>query len=195
MNGGGRLNKTTLAAALAVDPDQEFLLFWGHQKSPDGRLTKRCFSQWWESPFCLGDRLFRTAEHYMMVRKAELFDDQDAVSAILAAPTPKEAKALGRKIRGFSETVWLDHREEIVFMGNFEKFSQNESLQKFLLDTRNAILVEASPVDSIWGIGLAGDDQNARNPAAWPGLNLLGFTLMNVREALRQRTQRINETI
>lgn len=189
MNFGDRFNKTTLAAALTADPIQEFLFFWGHQKSKDGQLTKSCFSQWWESPFRIGDRYFRTAEHYMMVRKAELFDDQDAVSAILAASTPKDAKALGRKIRGFSDAVWLDLREEIVFTGNFEKFSQDEMLRKFLLDTRDAILVEASPVDSIWGIGLAEDNPDARNPATWPGLNLLGFALMKVREELQRREQ------
>ena len=176
-----------LVASLAAGVRHEFLFFWGHRKAEDGCLTKSCFSQWWEAPFCMDGRQFRTAEHYMMTRKAELFGDHETAALVLAAETPKAAKALGRKVRGFSEDAWLAHREEIVFTGNMEKFSQNADLREFLLGTRDAVLVEASPVDSVWGIGLAEADPKARNPAEWPGLNLLGFALTRVREKLRQR--------
>jgi ribA/ribD-fused uncharacterized protein len=162
----------------------EFTFFWGHQKAKTGELTKSCFSQWWDSPFQLGEHFYRTAEHYMMVHKALLFDDIKSSETILAAATPKEAKHLGRLIKGFDEKIWLQHREEIVYRANLAKFSQHKPLQTFLLDTGEEVLVEASPVDAIWGIGLAADDPKARNPALWPGLNLLGFALMRVRAEL-----------
>jgi len=136
----------------------------------------------------IGDERFLTAEHYMMVRKARLFDDAPCAAQILAASTPKDAKALGRKVKNYSEAVWLSHREEIVFTGNLAKFSQNPDLRAFLLATGNQILVEASPVDAIWGIGLAADDPRAKNPSEWPGLNLLGFALNSVREKLKSQS-------
>ena len=121
----------------------------------------------------------------MMVRKARLFGDEPAAKAILAAATPTEAKSLGRKVKGFVEETWLQHREEIVFSDNVAKFGQRTELKNFLLRTGDAILVETSPVDAIWGIGLAQDDALAASPASWRGLNLLGFALMKTREQLR----------
>lgn len=120
----------------------------------------------------------------MMVRKARLFGDEDAARLILHTASPNEAKKLGRKVRGFSDAVWIEHREEIVYTGNLAKFSQNRSLRSFLLATQDSILVEASPVDAIWGIGLAQDDPRAGEVSTWRGLNLLGFALTKVREHL-----------
>ena len=180
------LNRDALIAADAEGGIFEYQFFWGHRKSTDFGVTKSCFSQWYEASFRAHDELYRTAEHYMMVRKARLFGDEAAAKAILTAATPNDAKSLGRKVRGFAEPIWLSHREEIVFSGNVAKFSQRPELKKFLLSTGNTILVEASPVDDIWGIGLAGDDPLASAPASWRGLNLLGFALMKVRERLRQ---------
>jgi ribA/ribD-fused uncharacterized protein len=91
---------------------------------------------------------------------------------------------LGRSVVGFDEQLWQQHRYEIVLTGNIAKFAQNKELCTFLLNSKNRILVEASPVDSIWGIGLAADDPLAMNPAMWHGLNLLGFALMEVRSLL-----------
>lgn len=122
----------------------------------------------------------------MMTRKARLFGDENTARAILAATTPNEAKSLGRKVIGFSEQTWIGHREEIVFTGNLAKFGQRPDLKKFLVSTGAAVLVEASPVDDIWGIGLAQDDPLATSPASWPGLNLLGFALMKTRAHLLQ---------
>lgn len=185
MNASIPLDKVALLESERKGATHEFLFFWGHQKSKDGTLTRSCFSQWWHSPFSVDGRLFATAEHYMMVRKAELFGDAASAQLILSARTPKDAKALGRTVRGFSDELWLANRDEIVFTGNWHKFSQNPALKQVLLKTANAILVEASPVDAIWGIGLAEDHPKARQPADWPGLNLLGFALMKVREKLQ----------
>lgn len=103
---------------------------------------------------------------------------------ILAAKHPKQAKDFGRLIRGFQEDIWLKNRFNIVMRANQAKFSQNEELKKFLMQTKKRILVEASPVDKIWGIGMAADNKNVENPLYWKGLNLLGFALMAVRDEL-----------
>ena len=120
----------------------------------------------------------------MMAKKAELFNDLEMLEAIIAVKSPAEAKALGRNVKNFDATVWDEKRYEIVVEGNFHKFSQNEELKDFLLNTGSRTLVEASPVDKIWGIGLSADDVKAENPLRWNGLNLLGFALMEVRDQL-----------
>ena len=121
----------------------------------------------------------------MMAEKARLFGDQAALSMVLAATTPGAAKAAGRNVRGFDEEKWLAQRWDIVVRANRAKFSQNQALRTFLLNTGDRVLVEASPVDAIWGIGMAADDADAQHPAAWQGLNLLGFALMAVRSELQ----------
>jgi ribA/ribD-fused uncharacterized protein len=166
----------------------KFLLFWGHRPSKDRAISKTCFSQWFEAAFDVGAIRYPTAEHFMMAEKARLFNDNDALQRILLAPNPGAVKAIGREIRGFDDDKWVEHRWSIVVNANFFKFSQNESLRMFLLNTGDRVLVEASPVDCIWGIGLAADDPAAENPTAWKGLNLLGFALMQVRDQLRLQT-------
>lgn len=161
-----------------------YVFFWGHQKPKTG-VSKSCFSQWYESPFVDEQQTYLTAEHYMMAKKAELFSDNNALKVVLASKTPNEAKKAGRGIPGFDEDKWLQHRFEIVVSANFAKFSQNPELKEFLLNTGDSILVEASPVDAIWGIGLAADDPAASEPHNWQGQNLLGFALMRVRDQLK----------
>lgn len=165
----------------------EFTFFWGHQPAKSSGLTKSCFSQWWESEFTTNGCKFPTAEHYMMHRKALLFGDFTTAGAILTAATPRTAKDLGRKVHGYKEDTWRLHREEIVYTGNLLKFSQSPELKSFLLSTGDHVLVEASPVDTIWGIGLAAGTVESLEPASWPGLNLLGFALMKVRETLENK--------
>ena len=103
---------------------------------------------------------------------------------ILAAGHPKQAKDLGRGGAGFDERRWVEHRYRIVVAGNLGKFAQNADERAFLLRTGERVLVEASPVDAVWGIGLAADDPRALDPAAWLGQNLLGQALIEVRAAL-----------
>jgi ribA/ribD-fused uncharacterized protein len=181
------LNLTKEALMIAIDQGlaPEYLFFWGHQKAKDGSIIKSCLSQWWQSPFVVEGVNYATAEHYMMVEKARLFGDEGIIPSILHAETPKEAKALGRKISGFDNAVWLENRVPIVTSGNLAKFSQKAVLQRFLLETVDRVLVEASPVDAIWGIGLAEEEPQATIPSQWKGLNLLGFALMDVREQIR----------
>lgn len=163
----------------------KYLYFWGHRPSKDGTVTKSCFSQWFEISFEVDGVHYPSAEHFMMAEKARLFSDHDVLQRVLVATTPGAAKALGREISAFEESTWLAHRWQIVVAANYAKFSQNTKLREFLLNTADRVLVEASPVDRIWGIGLAADDPAAENPHEWDGLNLLGFALMQVREQLR----------
>lgn len=120
----------------------------------------------------------------MMWRKASLFGDHAAADRIAAAKSPKQAKELGRQVSGFDDTVWNVEKYDIVLAGSVVKFSQNPPLRDFLLRTEGKILVEASPVDRVWGIGLAADDPRTENPRLWRGDNLLGFALMETRDRL-----------
>jgi ribA/ribD-fused uncharacterized protein len=161
-----------------------FLLFWGHTPRADGRLSDACFSQWWASQFEIEGVTYKTAEHWMMASKARLFEDAEALEQILAADTPAKAKKLGRGVRGFDESRWKKERFEIVTRGSVAKFSSTPELRKYLLGTGNAILVEASPYDRVWGIGLSRDHSDARDPFKWQGSNLLGFALIRARAIL-----------
>ncbi|MEY8758208.1 NADAR family protein [Chryseobacterium tongliaoense] len=161
----------------------DFLFFWGHTIKDE--ITKSCFSQWFPSIFEENYLTYKTAEHYMMVKKARLFKDNATLIEILDSQTPKEAKDLGRKIKNFDHQLWEQQKYGIVKRGNFLKFSQNQDLKDFLLSTGDKILVEASPYDRIWGIGMLESDPKVENPAHWKGENLLGFALMEVRDELK----------
>ena len=166
----------------------EYLFFWGHRPNKDGSVGKGCFSQWFETAFTVDGTRYATAEHFMMAGKARLFGDDDTLQKILAAPTPDAAKRLGRRIKPFDEARWQQARFDIVVQGNEAKFRQHPALGAYLLDTGDRVLVEASPVDAVWGIGLAATDSKAADLAQWAGLNLLGFALMEVRSRLRAPT-------
>ncbi|MFI0512875.1 NADAR family protein [Streptomyces sp. WSLK1-5] len=163
----------------------KYLHFWGHRPRPDGRVGASCLSQWWPSPFVVDGVTYATAEHWMMAAKARLFDDPEAERRALAAGHPSQAKAAGRLVRSFDEQVWRRERFGIVVEGSVHKFSAHADLRAFLLNTGDRVLVEASPVDRVWGIGLAADDEAAGAPERWRGPNLLGFALMEARERLR----------
>ncbi|WP_240506399.1 NADAR family protein [Thermoactinospora rubra] len=165
-----------------------YLFFWGHRPARDGSLGPGCLSQWWPVSFTEEGRVFASAEHYMMAHKAWLFGDEESAERILAAGHPAEAKKLGRAVRGFDEEVWAARRFDIVVRGNTAKFGQHDDLRAFLLATRGRVLVEASPIDPVWGIGLAAGDERAASPSCWRGPNLLGFALMAARDALEPVT-------
>jgi ribA/ribD-fused uncharacterized protein len=162
-----------------------YLLFWGHQPPPAGGVGKGCLSQWWPAAFTVDGHSYPSAEYFMMAGKASLFGDAETAARIRQAPHPGAAKALGRQVRGFDEQRWAEHRVDLVVTGNLAKFSQHAGLREFLLGTGDRVIVEASPRDPIWGIGLAANDQRAMSPEQWPGLNLLGFALMEVRHRLQ----------
>jgi ribA/ribD-fused uncharacterized protein len=179
------ITRADLILAIQKGFHPKWVFFWGHKPNMDGSITKSCFSQWWGGhPFEIDGLRYPTAEHFMMAEKARLFRDEANLSAILTAKSAAAAKKLGRQVTGFNEETWLKHRWEIVVRGNSAKFSQYPELARFLRQTGQRVIVEASPHDSIWGIGLAADHPNAERPQDWMGLNLLGFALMKVREQL-----------
>ncbi|KMQ66637.1 hypothetical protein ACM46_03705 [Chryseobacterium angstadtii] len=161
----------------------EFLFFWGHTVKDE--ISKSCFSQWFPIQFEENGTLYKTAEHYMMAGKAKLFNDQEILQEVLKSETPNQAKSLGRKVKSFDPKLWDEHKFEIVKKANFLKFSQNPEYRAFLLSTGDKILIEASPYDKIWGIGMLETDTRAHDPSLWDGENLLGFALMEVRDELR----------
>ena len=152
---------------------EELTFFWKHR-----------LSQWHRSSFVVQGITFNCAEQYMMYAKALLFGDRASAERILAADTPREQQETGRVVTGFDEAVWVLFREGIVFTANYARFSQNAEQSELLFATRGTTLVEASPHDRIWGIGLSADDPRAKDRNQWQGLNLLGVTLTRVREVL-----------
>jgi len=164
----------------------DLMYFWGHQPHRDDGIDSGCLSQWWPASFTIDGVTYPTAEHFMMTGKARLFGDEVMASRIIDAPSPGIAQALGRAIRNYDEKLWAASRYGIVVEGNLAKFGQNPALRGFLTTTTGRVLVEASPADRVWGIGLAADDRRAVRPSQWRGLNLLGFALMDVRERLAE---------
>lgn len=153
----------------------KYVFFWG------GIL-----SQWHKASFNDSNGTeYNCAEQYMMYMKAMYFEDCVIGNDILKSKDPREQKALGRKVKGFTEQKWIPMRELIAYHGNLYKFNQNPGLKQQLIDTGDRILVEASPYDVIWGIGLGEGDVRIYDEKNWRGLNLLGKALMKVRDKLR----------
>lgn len=163
----------------------DYKYFWGHTPASSGKVDHSCLSQWYDSPFTVNGNTYPTAEHWMMAHKALLFNDKEAYEKILATQNPGEAKKIGREVKNFSAEVWEDNAYELVIAGNIHKFNQHPALTTFLLNTGDTVLVEASPADTIWGIGLAKDNPHSTDVSKWKGTNLLGFALMEARDFLR----------
>lgn len=161
----------------------EFLFFWGHHSKPD-RMTKACLSQWYPSSFEVDGVEYNCAEQFMMAEKARVFNDLETRNKIMLSSSPKEIKTLGREVRNFNADIWSSASKDVVVKGNLHKFEQNAEMLEFLKTTGNKIIVEASPCDTIWGIGMSERDDGVLNPHNWKGSNLLGFALMEVRDKL-----------
>ena len=147
-------------------------------------FIKGVLSQWHPAGFELGGRHFGTAEQWMMVQKAELFEDRIRAEAIMSAPDPAEQKRHGQQVAGFNQVRWDALKLDIVYRGNVAKFDQNPGALRQLLNTGDAMLVEANPRDWIWGVGLAIDDPAVHQPDLWRGTNFLGRILTLVRQRL-----------
>lgn len=172
----------------------DFLFFWGDTGTELDVIDQKVFSQWYYSPFSEDGITYPTAEHYMMAKKALLFDNMNIYNQILNSKEPQVAKMLGRSIEGFKQDVWNQHKFDIVYQGNILKFSQNKKLLDYLLSTEEKIIVEASPYDTIWGIGLGEKDPKAKNIETWNGENLLGFVLMEARDFFRKKESHMKIT-
>lgn len=175
---------TSLRAAERAGKPLKVLPFWGHKPTRSGAIGAGCLSQWWAATFIVDGVSYPTAEHWMMAGKARLFGDEEGLAAVRSAKSPGAAKAAGRKVRGFEEDRWVAARYELVVAGNLAKFGQHPDLREFLATTGDKVLVEASPFDRIWGVGMGPHHPDVARPTAWRGSNLLGFALMEVRERL-----------
>ena len=167
-----------------IDGNQ-FLYFWKPYKTKN-KITESCLSQWYMLDFLEDGITYKSCEHYMMAKKALLFDDQDMFTKIINSNHPKDAKRLGRMVSNFNSNIWDNNKYEIVLNGNLLKFRQNEEYKYYLTNTIPYNLVEASPYDKIWGIGLPPpkDKYDYYFIDEWKGENLLGFALMEVRDIL-----------
>ena len=161
---------------IQMEEREKFTFFWG------GPSAIGQFSQWAFSPFTIGGILYSCAEQWMMAEKARLFGDTETLAKIMATNDPMEQKALGKQVKGFDKATWEAHDEDIVYRGSVAKYQQNPELKRTLLSTVGTTIVEASPEDHLWGIGLRRDDPRAQHRATWEGLNKLGKILTRVRD-------------
>ena len=179
-----KYNIETIKRIVRENPTTEIIYFWG--PTPDSKkITAACLSQWYDCYFEVEGVQYHTTEQYMMASKAKLFGDNEVCQEIMMAYHPLDYKKLGRKVHNFEHELWDARKSEIVVEGNKAKFSQNPDLKEFLLSTEDAILVEASPYDKIWGIGLDKETALKGSVEQWQGENLLGCALMEVRDYLR----------
>jgi ribA/ribD-fused uncharacterized protein len=185
----------------------QIIPFW-RPTDPHGYL-----GQWWRSPFTISKKIveifprcirdleliklhpqiidrmigqgeFSTSEKFMMMGKAALFGDRGTFTAMSQTDDPRELKALGQGVKNFDQKMWETVRVDIVTVGNYLKFSQNVVIARQLKATRSAVLVEASPFDAVWGIGVRLGHPAVLNQALWRGQNLLGKCLMVVRDVI-----------
>lgn len=145
-------------------------------------------SNWYLSDFVIDSIKFSSMEQYMMYKKAILFNDKEIASQILDTTNVGKIKALGRSVSNYNDSVWNGMRQIIIYKGLIEKFRQNEALLKKLLDTDDDILAECAVQDLIWGTGISMTDPARYDINAWRGQNLLGYSLMLVREDLKKRS-------
>lgn len=162
--------------------DKEYLFFW------HGPL-----SQWVKSYFKEEKIEYCCAEQYMMAQKALMFKDPESFDKIMNSSNPKDHQKFGREVKNFDQKRWDSIKEEIVYRGNWLKFTQNKGFRDTLLKTKKYILVEASPFDKVWGIGMGVEDEGIEDSANWKGQNLLGKTITRVRDDILKDRKRKRE--
>lgn len=155
--------------------NEDVVFFWGGY-----------FSQWAPSNFIYRGIKFNTAEQFMMYMKARVMGDDASASLILNARQPAEQKRLGRTVKNFDPILWDKVKQDIVYLGNLLKFTQNPNLKEYILGTGDKLIVEASPEDAIWGIGISEYNAERTPRSEWPGQNLLGIAIMEVRNDIKK---------
>lgn len=146
-------------------------------------------SNWYDCKFIYNDHNFNNSEQAFMWEKAKFFNDDETAELILNTPDPRTVKELGRQVKNFNRDLWLEHGYYAMINVNYAKYSQNINLKNILLSTGDKILVEASPFDRIWGIGLHWNNDDCLDEAKWDGLNLLGRALMEVRNKIMKENE------
>jgi len=147
--------------------------FWGSE-----------FSNWYSCIFEYKGHTFFNSEQAFMWEKARFFDDHEIEKILLSETNPAHAKALGRKVKNFDADMWMAASYPAMIAVNFAKWNSSPVLKELIISTDPKIIVEASPYDKIWGVGLNEDDDLILDEKNWEGMNLLGKALMNVRREL-----------
>jgi len=150
--------------------------------------TSSLFSNWYPAQYTLNGIMFNCSEQGVMYDKAILFGDENVATEIMKCNSSQQRKMkqLGRTVKNFDENIWKNNREKIYHKHCSAKFKSNQYLKNALLNTHDKILVEASPTDLIWGIGLSEEDAIVTPVKNWKGLNLLGKILTQIREEIKQ---------
>lgn len=159
--------------------NEKFTFFWGDEP----------FSQWSRIGFTIDGKKYNCAEQWMMACKARHFDDHETEKKIMAADHPKTQKALGREVKNFQKHEWARVAKDYVYQGNKAKFTQHPQARKQLLQTKGTTLVEASPTDKVWGIGLKDTHPDAKDRSKWPGTNWLGDILTKLRDEFQEQEE------
>lgn len=153
--------------------DEEFIFFYGKDA---------ILSNYFPSKFIFEGIEFNCAEQYYHYRKADFFNDENKKQLILKETNPITQRRIGAIVCGYDDEAWHKICYEVMKQGLICKFDQNKELREYLTDTNNSTLVEASPTDLRWGIGMALYDKDLLDKAKWKGRNLLGKILMEIRE-------------
>lgn len=170
-----------LRAKVSEGFQPEFVFFWGHGPGDE----TACLSNFYQAPFEVDGQRYFTSEQFFMAEKARTFGDDASLSRIMATYNPGLAKSIGRHVSGYDDDVWSEKRVGVMARGLAAKFGQNQELGDYLRSLDGKIIVEDSPHDRVWGIGMRHFGPNARDVGMWRGRNLLGFTLMHVRDTMK----------
>jgi ribA/ribD-fused uncharacterized protein len=198
-----KLSKNKTKTKIKSDELPDFITFWRP------RDQNAVYGQWYLSDFVLNDNALdmlpqemkelnifisrpdiinnlmnitcNCAEQFMMLGKALLFKDNIVAKLIVKERNPMKHKSLGRKVKKFNDDLWNEFADDIVILGNYLKFTQDEQANDLILESADAVLIEGSPMDRIWGVGLKFDDPKILDETQWKGQNKLGECLMKVR--------------
>lgn len=169
--------KKKLSKKKGYEGPEPALFFMGN----DSLTEFRGFENGYDAKIVVDGVTFPTVEHYYQWSKAKMFGDADAEKKILKTASPKSVKTYGKKVKNFEEEKWNEKKDEIMRTALRAKFTQHPELRDLLVSTKDRPLGEADPRDKYWGIGTGADTSKAKDPSKWPGKNVLGKLLTDLR--------------
>lgn len=182
-SGDAKPKRKTIKAKVPAEPLPETVLFF----SGNPALNENVYlSNTHEAPIQVDGITFPTVEHYFQWSKAKMFGDAEMEKKILKTASPKSVKTYGDKVKDFKEEEWNAKKDNIMRIAIKAKFTQHPELRKKLQETGTKRLGEANPRDKYWSIGTGADTSKAKDPAKWPGKNVLGKILEEIRTELKE---------
>lgn len=170
--------------------DIELAAYVFFAEAEQGEINASCMNMKYIAPFDVGEDHYVSAEHYYLAEKAKIAGDFKSRELIKKATEPAEFRMLEREIENLNPVTWDEVKYAIALVGNYHKFWNNMALKKYLMTTEQKILAYTDSEDLIWGTGLDIDHEDAEDPSKWPGQNLLGFAIMELRDHLRKFQKR-----